>query len=59
MMEDNIDMNMGKIITDGASLEEMGNELFDEIEKVANGKKTKAETLGHREFGIFKVSGTF
>lgn len=59
IMEDNIDMNMGKIITDGASIEEMGNELFDEIEKVANGKKTKAETLGHKEFGIFKVSGTF
>lgn len=59
IMEDNIDMNMGKIITDGASLEEMGNELFAEIEKVANGKKTKAETLGHKEFGIFKVSGTF
>lgn len=59
MMEDNIDMNMGKIITDGASLEDMGNELFEKIEKVANGMKTKAEILGHKEFGIFKVSGTF
>ncbi len=59
IMEDNIDMNMGKVISDGVSLEEMGNELLDEIEKVSNGKKTKAEILGHREFGIFKVSGTF
>ena len=59
IMEDNIDMNMGKVISDGVSLEEMGNELFDEIEKVSNGKKIKAEILGHREFGIFKVSGTF
>ena len=58
-MKDNLDMNMGRIISEGATLEQMGDELTEEIEKVANGKKTKSEALGHKEFGIFKVTGTF
>ncbi|MDD7305856.1 MAG: UxaA family hydrolase [Peptoniphilaceae bacterium] len=59
IMQDNIDLNVGKIISEGATLEEMGEELMEEVIKVANGKKTKSETLGHKEFGIFKVTGTF
>lgn len=59
IMKDNLDMNMGRIISEGATLEQMGDELMEEIEKVANGKKTKSEALGHKEFGIFKVTGTF
>ncbi|WP_297282262.1 UxaA family hydrolase [uncultured Anaerococcus sp.] len=58
-MKDNLDMNMGRIISEGATLQQMGDELMDEVVKVANGKKTKSEALGHREFGIFKVTGTF
>lgn len=58
-MPDNIDVNAGRIITDGASLPEIGEELFDAVVKACNGVKTKAESLGHHEFGIYKLTGTF
>lgn len=58
-MTDNIDINAGRIITDGATIKEIGEEAFQLMVEAANGKKTKAEALGHREFGIYKVSGTF
>ena len=56
---DNIDINAGKIITDGVSLEDMGKELYDMIINVCNGGYTKAEALGHREFGIFRTGFTY
>ena len=58
-MPDNIDVNAGKIITEGATIKDMGEETFQLLVEVCNGKFTKAEALGHREFGIYKVSGTF
>lgn len=58
-MTDNIDINAGKIITDGVKLPEMGKELFDMIVDVCNGEYTKAESLGHREFGIFRTGFTY
>lgn len=58
-MLDNIDLNGGKIISEGVTIDEMGKELFDEIVKVSNGKLTKSELLGHQEFGIFKIGATF
>jgi altronate dehydratase large subunit len=58
-MIDNIDINAGKIITDDVSIKDMGKEIFDEFVEVANGKLTKAEILGHREFGIFRIGFTF
>lgn len=59
IMRDNLDMNAGRIISEGVTLEQMADELMLEVEKVANGKMTKSEALGHKEFGIFKVTGTF
>ena len=58
-MIDNMDLNAGRVIVDGASVEEIGRELFEEMIKVANGKLTKAEALGHKEFGIFRIGYTF
>lgn len=58
-MTDNIDINAGRIITDGATIKEIGEEAFQMMVDACNGKLTKAEALGHREFGIYKVSGTF
>ena len=58
-MPDNIDVNAGKIITEGATIKDLGEETFQLLVEVCNGKFTKAEALGHREFGIYKVSGTF
>jgi altronate dehydratase large subunit len=58
-MPDNLDINAGRIISEGVSLPELGEELFDMLVKVCNGQQTKAESLGHREFGIYKLASTF
>ncbi|MDB0439459.1 UxaA family hydrolase [Clostridioides difficile] len=58
-MIDNIDINAGRIITEGAKIKDIGKEIFDEIVEVCNGKHTKAESLGHREFGIYRIASTF
>lgn len=58
-MKDNIDINAGKIIEGNAQIDEIGEEIFSELLKVANGKLTKSERLGHREFSIFKIGYTF
>ncbi|MDR2946493.1 MAG: UxaA family hydrolase, partial [Candidatus Adiutrix sp.] len=58
-MADNIDLNAGELIDGRRSLPEVGRELFDFMAEVANGRLTKAESLGHQEFGIFKLAGTF
>lgn len=58
-MIDNIDVNAGKIITEGASLADIGEETFDLMVQVCNGRMTKAEALGHREFGVYKIAHTF
>jgi altronate dehydratase large subunit len=58
-MLDNIDINAGKVIDEGASMDDVAQELFQEMLDVCNGKLTKAELLKHREFGIFRVGYTF
>lgn len=58
-MLDNIDFNAGRVIVEGAPIDELGRELFEELLRVANGKLTKAEVLGHQEFGIFRIGYTF
>ncbi len=58
-MLDNMDINAGRIITEGATLEEVGAEIFDAMVRVCNGELTKAESLGHREFGIYRIGDTF
>ena len=40
-MKDNMDINAGTIIEGKESIEEVGHRIFDEILKVASGKKTK------------------
>ncbi len=58
-MIDNIDINAGRVILEEASLEEVGQEIFDMMIRVSNGDLTKAESLGHREFGIYRIGDTF
>ena len=59
MMSDNIDLDASGIIQGVKSIDEVGQELFQEIIEVANGKLTKAESLGHKEFGMYKIAPTF
>ncbi len=58
-MQDNIEINAGTIITENRPVAETGNAIYRELLAVANGKLTKAEVLGHREFAIFRVGYTY
>ena len=54
-MRDNIDINAGEILDGTASIESIGERIFQEIIEVASGKVTKAEILGHHEFAIHSL----
>ncbi|MBP1918792.1 UxaA family hydrolase [Youngiibacter multivorans] len=58
-MKVNIDLNAGSVISEGKTIREVSKELFDMIVEVSNGKLVKAEELGHREFGIYRIGATF
>lgn len=45
-MQDDMDINCGSIIDGEKTIEEMGQEIFEEILAVASGKKSKSEELG-------------
>lgn len=51
-MEENMDINAGKILQDEASLDDIANEIVAKIQQVVAGEKTKAEQLGHFEFSL-------
>lgn len=57
-MRDNIDVNAGEVLSGKKSIEESGEEIFQEICRVAQGKKTKAEIFGFSEFGIWRCGET-
>ncbi len=59
-MEEDMDINCGKIIDGTKSLDEMGNEIFDEFINIASGKKTKSEllSLGRHEFAPWQIGIT-
>ncbi len=59
MMEDNIDVDASTIISGTETIAQVGQRIFDEIVKVANGQLPKAEILGHCEFGIYKIAPTY
>ena len=58
-MIDNIDFDASRVISGEASIDEVGQELFEELIAVCNGRLTKAESLGHQEFGVFRIGYTF
>ncbi|MDB5387923.1 MAG: garD [Planctomycetaceae bacterium] len=55
-MEDDMDINAGKIL-DGATLQEVGEEIFEMIVAVASGQKTKSEAqdVGEEEFAPWPI----
>lgn len=53
-MIENMDINAGKVIDGEKTLEEVGEEIFQDIINVASGKLTKAEILKHDE--LFSIS---
>ena len=50
MLADDMDINAGRIINQGAAVEEIGDEIFNLVEDVATGTKTVSEEMGHSEF---------
>lgn len=55
----NIDINAGTIIEGTKTIKDVGEEIFNEIIEVINGKMPAAEALNHNEFGIYKLISTF
>lgn len=52
---DNIDVDVSAIITDGMSLPEAGETLYQAVIEVANGRRTKSEIIGDTEITISRV----
>jgi altronate dehydratase large subunit len=49
-MEDDMDIDAGRILAGAVGLDEVGAEIRDLVLDLANGKRTKSEELGHQEF---------
>jgi altronate dehydratase large subunit len=49
-LEEDMDVDAGRIFEGRGSLAEVGDEIFTLIQEVANGAPTKSEGLGHQEF---------
>jgi len=49
-LQDDMDVDAGRILEGRASLDEVGREIHDLVLSVANGARTRSETLGHQEF---------
>lgn len=57
-MADNIDVDASPVLFGEASIDDMGEAIFQLILEVARGKQTKAELLGHHEFSINRLALT-
>ena len=56
-MTEDMDINAGRILTDGASVEEVGREIYETLLRVASGEQTKSEAqgLGDYEFVPWQI----
>lgn len=56
-MPEDIDVNAGKVISQGASIETVGREIFDRVLEVASGtpSKSEAQGLGDYEFVPWQI----
>ncbi|WP_425058924.1 Altronate dehydratase [Sporomusa carbonis] len=57
-MKDNIDINAGTIVDGEETIQQVGRRILEEMVRVASGKLTKAEILGHNDFGIQRIGPT-
>ena len=56
MMPDNMDINAGTILDGSESLNSVGKRIYNMILQTADGRQTKAEALGYRDYIVFKRS---
>jgi len=54
-MAENIDIDLSDVLTGEMSLDDAGRIIAAKVLVVAEGKLTKAEKLGHREFGFSSI----
>jgi altronate dehydratase large subunit len=54
-MKEDMDINAGTIIEGKETIECVGIKIYDEIIRVASGKRTKAERHGYHEFAINRI----
>ncbi|MBM3725746.1 MAG: altronate dehydratase [Acidobacteria bacterium] len=54
-MQDNMDVNAGRIADGEATIEQIGQEIFDLVLRAASGERTCAERLGHKEFVPWRI----
>jgi len=54
-MQDNMDINAGRIAEGEATVQQVGQEIFDMCLRVASGEHTCAERLGHKEFVPWRI----
>ncbi|BDC49003.1 dehydratase [Bryobacterales bacterium F-183] len=54
-MTPNMDINAGRIAEGEATVQQVGQEIFDMCLRVASGERTCAETLGHKEFVPWRI----
>ena len=47
-----MDVNAGRILEGAATLDEVGDEIYEQILRVAAGEPTASEALGHPEFSL-------
>lgn len=53
-MEDNMDVNAGRIIQGKVGITQVGEEIYQKVLAVASGAKSKAEALGFQDFQMFR-----
>jgi altronate dehydratase len=54
-MQDNMDINAGRIADGETTVAQVGHEIFDLMLRVASGEKTSSERLGHKEFVPWRI----
>ena len=59
-MSDDMDVDAGRILLGEASLDDVGEQIFDLVVGTATGLPTRSEALGHQEFQLgYKVFRSF
>jgi altronate hydrolase len=54
-IRDNMDLNAGQIADGAMSVEALGLVIFDELVRIASGKRTASERMGHQEFVPWRI----
>ncbi|MBQ1406945.1 MAG: UxaA family hydrolase [Eubacterium sp.] len=56
VMGENIDMDLSGIIDGTLTLEDAGQAILERVIETASGRETASESLGHREFALYRIS---